>query len=241
MLPNDSDCGAVKIFGSSAVRTFASPAPSSSTDASCVRAVLPHAGPAVPISADLTCHGAQPGCRCRSSAAAPATWGVAIDVPAKTENVEPVVFGGVDESTSRPGAEISGFSACSKSVGPADEKLVITPLRPVGISSMLLETRNEAEPALASANARRFWPSRSEIIPAGSGIGPGSGFASPARLSTMISPVAPASAARSTFEISEQLPRRTSATLPLSEPFGSVPSVLLGSSTAPHSCASTGL
>ena len=51
------------------------------TGASCVRAVSPHAGPAVPISADLTFHADQPGCSCSSSAAAPATCGVAIDVP----------------------------------------------------------------------------------------------------------------------------------------------------------------
>ena len=125
---NESDCGSVNTFGSSAVSTLVSPAPSSSTGASCVRAVSPQAGPAVDISADLTCHGVQPGCCCSSSAAAPATCGVAIDVPAKTENVEPVVAGGVEESTSSPGAETSGFSMCPKSVGPADEKLVITPL-----------------------------------------------------------------------------------------------------------------
>src|SRR5436305_4325757 len=93
------------------------------------------------MSADLTCHADQPGCCWSSNAAAPAMCGVAIDVPAKTENVEPVVSGGVDESTSRPGAEMSGFNSWPKSVGPAEEKLVITPLRAVWISSMPLETR----------------------------------------------------------------------------------------------------
>ena len=62
-------------------------------------------------------------------------------MPAKTENVEPVVAGGVEERTSSPGAEMSGFRKWPKSVGPADEKLVITPPRFVGISSMSLETR----------------------------------------------------------------------------------------------------
>ena len=148
---NESDCGSVKIFGSFAAATFASPAPSSSTGASCVRAVSPHAGPDVDISADLTCHDDQPGCCCSSSAAAPATCGVAIDVPAKTENVEPVVSGGVDESTSRPGAERSGFRKWPKSVGPADEKLVMTPLRFVCSSRMSVVTRIDAWPPCAAA------------------------------------------------------------------------------------------
>src|SRR5262249_40560032 len=105
---NESDCGAVNTFGSSAAPTSASPAPSSSTDAPCVRAVPPQAARAVAISADLICHGAQFGCRSTSTAAAPAMCGVAIEVPAKTANVEPVVRGGVDDSTSRPGAAMSG-------------------------------------------------------------------------------------------------------------------------------------
>jgi len=147
---NESDCGSVKIFGSSAARTFVSPAPPSSTGASCVRAVSPHAGPAVVISADFTWYGVQPGWRCSRRAAAPATCGVAIDVPAKTENVEPVVAGGVEESTSRPGAEMSGFSMWPKSVGPADEKLVMIPPRFVWISWISLVTRIAAWPPFAS-------------------------------------------------------------------------------------------
>src|SRR5204863_1213157 len=107
--------------GSSAATRLASPAPSSTTGASCVRAVLPHAGPAVDMSADFTCEGVQLGCRSSRSAAEPAMWGVAIEVPAKTANVEPTV----EESTSSPGAEMSGFSMWPKFVGPADEKLVM--------------------------------------------------------------------------------------------------------------------
>src|SRR5207244_650165 len=137
----ESDCGPVRILGSPAAATSARPAPCSHTGASCVRAVSPHAGPAVDIRADLTCGVVHVGWCCTSSAAAPATCGVAIDVPAKTENVEPVVNGGVDDRTSRPGAEMSGFKNQPKSVGPADEKLVITPLRPVWISRTSLETR----------------------------------------------------------------------------------------------------
>ena len=116
-----------------------------------MRAVSCHAAPAVDISADLICAGVQLGCRCTSSAAAPATCGVAIDVPAKTENVDPVVSGGVEERTSSPGAEMSGFRNQPKSVGPADEKLVITPLRPVWISRMSLEMRIVAWPLCCDA------------------------------------------------------------------------------------------
>ena len=91
-----------------------------------MRAVSPQAGPAVDISADFTCSGVQPGCCCSSSAAAPATCGVAMLVPSKTANVEPVELAAASRRGSAPpGAETSGFSWWSKSVGPADEKLVI--------------------------------------------------------------------------------------------------------------------
>src|SRR3954454_110629 len=103
ILWNESDCGSVKISGLLADATSVSPEPSRSTDASCVRAVFCHAAPAVDMSADLTWATLQPGCSSSRSAAAPATCGVAIDVPEKTEKVEPVVSGGVDDRTSRPG------------------------------------------------------------------------------------------------------------------------------------------
>ena len=237
----ESDWGSVKSLGSFAFRTSASPAPSSRTDASCVRAVSPHAGPAVDISADFTCHEVQAGCCCRSSAAAPATCGVAIDVPAKTENVDPVVSGGVDESTSRPGAERSGFRRCPKSVGPADEKLVTTPLRFVGSSRTSVDTRIFTWPPLASANARSARPSRSAIIPAGTGSGIGIGFASPGRLSTRTIPAASPSSARAAFEAKLQRPRETRAILPASEPFGRLPSPLSGSAAVPQRYGSAGL
>src|SRR5437868_3867538 len=93
---NDSDCGSVKIFGSSAASAFARPAPSSSTGASCVRAVFPHALPAVDISADFTWYGVHV-CRCNSSAAAPAMWGAALAVPANPEHRDPRAAGGPDQ------------------------------------------------------------------------------------------------------------------------------------------------
>ena len=59
--PKDSDCGSVKMSGRSAAPTRTSPAPSTMTDASCVSAVSAHEGPAVDMSADLTCSGVQVG------------------------------------------------------------------------------------------------------------------------------------------------------------------------------------
>ena len=97
----------------------------------------PRPAPAVDISADLTCarrpagmplqRAARPR---RRRAASPST------CRRRPRSVEPVVCGGVEERTSSPGAEMSGLRMWPKSVGPADEKLVITPLRPVWISWM---------------------------------------------------------------------------------------------------------
>src|SRR5262245_61631397 len=132
---NESDEGLVKICGSSARPTLASPAPCSVTAASCVRAVLAHAGPAVDITADLTCSGVHVGWCWRSSATAPATCGAAMLVPSKTANGEPANSGNVEERIAPPGAATSGFSRWPNAVGPAEEKLVTTPLRLVAMSS----------------------------------------------------------------------------------------------------------
>ena len=53
--PYESEAGSAKSLGSFAAATLIRPPPSSKTDASCVRAVFPQAGPAVVIRADLTC------------------------------------------------------------------------------------------------------------------------------------------------------------------------------------------
>src|SRR4249920_3512044 len=84
------------------------PPPCSTTGASWVRAVLPHAGPAVDTL-----------------------------VPSKTANGEPAPAdsGDVDERICPPGAATSGLSEWPKFVGAADEKLVTMPLRPVTIST----------------------------------------------------------------------------------------------------------
>jgi hypothetical protein len=96
---------------------------------------LPQAGPAVETNADRIWLGVQDGCACRSSAAAPATWGAAMLVPSKTANGDPLPAdsGDVDERICPPGAATSGLSTWPKLVGAADEKLVTMPLRPVTI------------------------------------------------------------------------------------------------------------
>jgi hypothetical protein len=57
------------------------PEPMSNGSASVAPSSLNTAPEAVVISADFTCPGVQPGCSARSSAAAPATCGLDIDVP----------------------------------------------------------------------------------------------------------------------------------------------------------------
>ena len=90
---------------------------------------------------------------------------------------------------------MSGFSMWPKSVGPADEKLVITPLRPVWISWMPLRDadrrlrRRSRQRRRAGAGRRGRRSSRPEAA-----AGSGSAFASPKRLSTRIRPIAPAGA-----------------------------------------------
>src|SRR5262245_39336896 len=134
--PNESDCGSVKTSGLSAEPTFTSPAPSTSTDASSVWAVVAHAGPAVDMSADFICCGVHDGWRCVSSAAAPETCGAEKLVPSRTANWSPANSGSVDDRTWAPGAVTSGFSACPKGVRPDEVKLVGTPAQVVGTSVM---------------------------------------------------------------------------------------------------------
>ena len=98
-----------------------------------------------------------------------------------------------------------------------------------------------ARPPFASANARRACPSRSAIIPAGSGSCTGIGFASPGRLSISTIPAASPRRARAAFETKLQRPRETSAILPASEPFGRLPRPLFGSAAGPQRYGSAGL
>jgi hypothetical protein len=109
--PNESDCGSVKISGLSADETLTSPAPWTMTEASCDSVVSAKDGPAVDISADLTCCGVQDGWRCVRSAATPDTCGAEKLVPSRTANLSPANSSSVDERICAPGAITSGFSA----------------------------------------------------------------------------------------------------------------------------------
>ena len=241
MSPKDSEPGSVKISGLSAAWTFTSPAPSSSTDASCVRALFPQAAPAVDISADFICRTDQSGCRWVRSATAPVTCGADMLVPSKLAKGEPPVnWRRVADRISPPGAATSGFSWWPKALGPPAEKLVITPLRPVSISVTPGPIRIGARPPRVPRYARRLAPSRSEIIPERTGRTSGIGFASPKRLSTMTRPAAPAAAARTAFEKNVQRPRVISAKEPAREPRGRGFVPAFGSRPIPQSWVGTG-
>ena len=123
----------MKTRGLSALSTLISPAPSSVTGASFVRAVFPHAGPAVVMSADLICCGVQVGWSSTSSATDPVTCGADMLVPSKTANWDGSRAFVTEERMSPPGADMSGLSWCPNAVGPAEEKNVTTPPRSVWI------------------------------------------------------------------------------------------------------------
>ena len=233
----------MKTSGSSARMTSTSPPPPSTTGASCVRAVSPHAASAVETKAERIIRGVHHGCDWSSSAAAPVTCGADMLVPSKTANGEPLPAdsGGVEERICPPGAATSGLSACPKFVGAADEKLVTTPLRPVTTSAGARSARTIVRPPRCAMYARSRSPSTSAIIPAGTASWSGIAFASPKRLSTRISPTAPAARARAAFEANVQTPREASATSPASDPAGSgFELASFGSAPSPQSRASTG-
>ena len=160
----------MKTSGLSAVATFTSPAPSTSTEASSVWDVVAQAGPAVDMSADFICCGVHEGWRCVSRAATPATWGAEKLVPSSTANWSPANSGSVDDRTCAPGAVTSGFSACPKGVRPDDVKLVGTPAQVVGTSVMSRVNRTVTDPLEPAAAARILAPSRSEIVPPESAV-----------------------------------------------------------------------
>ena len=85
-------------------------------------------------------------------------------VPSKTANCDPPVNSdSVDERIWPPGAATSGLSRWPNAVGPAEEKLVITPLRFVTMSCTLPLTRTAIRPVEPIA-ARSAAPSMSAII-----------------------------------------------------------------------------
>ena len=239
--PSESDAGSVKTCGLSARATLISPAPSSVTGASCVRSVLPHAGPAVDISADLTCCVDHVGCRWTSSAAAPATCGAAMLVPSKTANGEPANSrqrGGEDLPARRGDVRLQQMAERRRA--RAEEKLVTIPLRPVSMSSSPARCESGCGPVDAHRGARARRRRRRRSCRPGSAAEAGCGFASPERLSTSTIPIAPACCARPAFDANEHEPRDTSAIAPVSEFAGSGLSEPFGSAALPQRWRSTG-
>ena len=123
-----SAAGVSKVRAASAARSIRRrPEPLSNGSAGVARSSLVMAVVAVVLSADRTCPGVQSGWRSISSAAAPATWGDAIEVPAMAMYRLP---GGPRAGSSgtgvfpariwRPGAAMSGFS--QSPAGPRDEE-----------------------------------------------------------------------------------------------------------------------
>ena len=100
-----------------------SPAPALHTDSSI--SLAPR------TRADLTCEGVQSGCSWRSSAAAPPTWGVAIEVPLMAMYPVGLLISapsiGMVETMFTPGAERSGLMVMS-GVGPRELNDASAPL-----------------------------------------------------------------------------------------------------------------
>ena len=190
------DRGRRAVVGAAA--TLTRPAPSSVTGASCVCAVSPQAGPAVDISADLTCCGVQFGWSSTRSAAAPATCGAAMLVPSKTANCEPVELRQLDERICAARGGDVRLQLVAEAVGPAEEKLVTTPPRSVSIWRTAVSIGSAPRPPRRRrARAQVAAPSRSEIIPAGTAISTGMPLRRRRRgCSTITSPIAPASCTR---------------------------------------------
>ena len=120
-------------------------------------------------------------------------------VPSKTANGACANSGSVEDRISPPGAVTSGLRRCVKSVGPAEEKLIMIPPRAVCSSRCSNEKRTAARPPIDARKSRNRAPSRSPTIPPGTGSGTPIRPGSPARLSTRTMPTAPAAWARSPF------------------------------------------
>src|SRR5262249_37183336 len=118
-MPNDRAVGAANRSGTSARGMSAMPPPSRVAGASFAPTL---AGSPVCTSADLIWSTVHVGCRCLSSAAAPAIPGEAMLVPSSVPNLFP---GDRDERTPIPGAETSGLNWSETGVGPAEEKYAI--------------------------------------------------------------------------------------------------------------------
>ena len=146
--------GFAKSSGVFALGRSMRPPPSRSTDTS--RPSLPRTGDPVITSDDLTCANVQSGCCSRSSAIAPAPWGVAMLVPSSCPHGPPSLVGS-DEVIATPGAETSGLRICDTGVGPPDEKSAIVPSSVVAATAIAPEAF-EGDPIEPLPNSLKSLP-----------------------------------------------------------------------------------
>ena len=212
----------MKSSGSAARGSETSPPPSSVTGASCVRAVSPQAAHGGRDERGLHLRRRPAGMKleqqCRGGRHVRRGHGRSVE----DREARALVFGRVDERICPPGAARSGLRSCPNAVGPPEEKLVITPLRPVSSSSGSCPIRTVVLPPWAARYARRWSPSRLAIIPPARGSRVGMPFASPCAVvgeddADRRRPPWPAAPSSS----NGQRPRSTSAIAPVSDPAGS--------------------
>src|SRR3954454_24114619 len=171
MSPKDIDAGEASTNGRSAFAGFARPPPARTGTAA-----WPPSLTAVPvsISAAFSCATDQLGCRSRRSAAAPAIWGVAIDVPDIASHLPP----GTDERIDTPGALTSGFRRSESGVGP-DE---LNPARSLPDASGLVTAATVIALSDVPGEMSEPAPTSSKSFPAATtGITPAAAAASSAR------------------------------------------------------------
>ena len=191
------ETGSVKSRGSAARGRLTRPPPSSSTDASLVRAVSPQAGPAVETRADLTWRGDHDGWSWKSRAAASATCGVAIEVPSKTAKrvcaVERAAKIEAEDLAAGCGDVRRTGRARTRPARPTRSS-VTTPDRPVDVlERVAADLRSSCGPRSRPGRPAAGRRPRSAMIPEGISSRTGIWFASPSRVVGMrIRPTAPA-------------------------------------------------
>src|SRR5215475_10154792 len=124
--PKLAEAGSIHVVASAATERFSRPPPCNVGPTSCVPVTASLTTNSARLtSADLICAGDQVGCSCKSTAAPPAMCGVAIEVPVK--NAQPEPLSGqpaglpthvIELRTLTPTEVTSGLTAKSTSVGP---------------------------------------------------------------------------------------------------------------------------
>ena len=116
-------------------------------------------------SADFTCSGVHSGCSSSSSAAAPATCGVAMLVPERRSKAP----SGAAERTSTPGAARSGLRASPSGVGPPAEKEAMS--RSSDAATVIARAAVPGEPTEPPPSSRKSLPAATtETTPAAAAL-----------------------------------------------------------------------